>query len=212
MSTGLRLLVVDDDPEVLQGTVRVLTRAGYEVFQASRGEECVKLAQAHRPNLILLDVVLPDADGVDVCAQLKRDPELSEIFVIMMSGMRTSSDDQAIGLEQGADGYVARPVGNRELLARVRAFGRLREAHIEQLRVEDRLRQAVKAEGLAVMAGGLAHLLNNRLVGLLGYLDFAFQSLPPSSPARQDLAMAQGEAEKAAEIGPTDARLYWQGF
>ncbi len=130
-----RILVVDDEIHALQGVSRIMAGAGYEVFEAGNGTDCLRLAAEHKPDLILLDVVLPDIDGREVCRRIKSDPETSDIYVILLSGIHIQSDRQAEGLEQGADGYIARPIPNRELLARVKSMLKLKN-------VEKRLRES----------------------------------------------------------------------
>ena len=127
MDNKARILVVDDIPELLFATRRLLQTAGYEVITAETGEAALRVAQKHRPDLVLLDVSLPDMDGFAVCQRLKADKDRS-VYVILFSGSRTGSDDQSQGLEGGADGYITRPIANRELLARVQAMLRLKRA------------------------------------------------------------------------------------
>jgi PAS domain S-box-containing protein len=133
MTKNATILVVDDEPDIRTITARVLRSAGYEVFEAGTGSEALSIAEDRKPNVILLDVVLPDMDGVEVCRRLKADPALAGCSVLLASHVKTLSDDQAGGLEAGADGYIARPISNRELLARV-------EAIVRTQRVEARLR------------------------------------------------------------------------
>ena len=120
------ILVVDDDPDLLSGVARLLRREGYTVLEAATAAQARDLAKAHRPDLILLDVVLPDRPGTDLCAELKADPDLAGTLIILVSGVRTQSEDQALGLVAGADGYIARPIPNKELLARIQAILRAR--------------------------------------------------------------------------------------
>ena len=87
------------------------------------------------PIWVLLDVMLPDISGLDVLKEIKADPDLRRTFVILLSGMQTSSDYQAAGLDYGADGYLAKPIPNKELLARVKAMERITRAE-EALRGE----------------------------------------------------------------------------
>jgi signal transduction histidine kinase len=122
------ILVIDDEPVLLKGAVRILQAAGYTALAATTGEQGEQLARQHHPDLILLDVDLPDINGIQLCQQMKIDPTLSGTYVIMFSGSRTNSDAQAEGLEAGADGYILKPVANRELLARVQAMLRIKEA------------------------------------------------------------------------------------
>ena len=154
-----RILVTDDDALALKAATHLLTSAGYEVFSAINGEQTLQLVATHHPDLLLLDVVMPDIEGTEVCRRIKADPRTSGIFVILLSGSRTASDEQSQGMEGGADGYIARPIANRELLARVQAYLRIKTAehglreyseHLEdevaeRTRVEVELRRA-KAE------------------------------------------------------------------
>ena len=130
-----RILIVDDQIHALHGVSRIIKGAGYEVLEAVNGADCLRLAAERKPDLILLDVVLPDIDGRDVCRRIKSDSETADIYVVLLSSIHTESDCQSDGLEHGADGYIARPIPNRELLARVESILRLKYA-------EDRLRQS----------------------------------------------------------------------
>ncbi len=128
------LVLIDDDPDVLRATARILLQAGYRVITGVNAAEALALTRRHRPALLLLDVMLPDGNGVEVARQLKGEPALAGIFVILLSGLKTSGEDQAAGLTGGlANGYIARPIGKLELLARVDAMLRLRTAQ-ESLR------------------------------------------------------------------------------
>ena len=122
-----KILVVDDDPHIRNLTVRLLETAGYKAEAAETGEEALRIAPQLHPDLILMDVVLPGLDGMEVCRRIKRDPDLAESFVILLSSLHTDSVEQARGLDLGADGYIARPVTNRELIARVQACLRIRD-------------------------------------------------------------------------------------
>ncbi len=145
MSTNQKVLVVDDDPVIRQLTARVLNNAGLEVLEAATGAECLVLAAQEHPALILLDVVLPDIGGLAVCRRLKADPDQQGTFVVLLSGMRIKSDEQAVGLAAGADGYIARPIGNQELAARVLGLLQLRAAQ-EALREEKNQMEARTSE------------------------------------------------------------------
>ena len=124
---GTTLVVIDDDPDVLRATERILLQAHYRVITGVSAAEALELTRRHRPALLLLDVNLPDGNGLDIARQLKGEPELAGVFVILVSGFKTSSDDQAVGLSSGlADGYIARPFGKAEFLARIDALLRLR--------------------------------------------------------------------------------------
>ena len=128
MTEPARILIVDDDRLIRRAQSRLLKRAGYDVLLAKTGDEAIRIVEESQPDVVLLDVVLPDLDGRDICRRIKADPTLKETFIVLLSGMKTSSSDQADGLTSGADGYIARPISNREMLARVQAFLRLRRA------------------------------------------------------------------------------------
>ncbi len=123
-----KILVVDDDPLIVQATERLLKKSGYVTFPAHTGQQALDLARRHHPDILLLDVNLPDLDGFEVCRRLKADPELADIGVLIVTSTYTDGESQAAGLERGADGYIARPISNRELLARIQALLRLRAA------------------------------------------------------------------------------------
>ncbi len=124
MREASHILVVDDDPALLLATSSVLRKAGYIVIHAKSGEEGIQLALTHKPELILLDVVMPDIDGRELCQRLKSYPTLSRTLIVLLSSLQTDPQE----LEVGADGYIARPIANRELLARVKTFLRLQTA------------------------------------------------------------------------------------
>lgn len=127
-----RVLVVDDDPEILSITCRVLKRAGYEIMEATTGREAISTVMEENPDLVILDRMLGDEDGMDLCRTIKADPALASTFVVLASGLKTSVEDQADGLYSGADGYIVRPIGNKELLARVESFVRSLRSNKEQ--------------------------------------------------------------------------------
>ncbi len=145
MSAINKILVVDDDPNALSATVGLLKAADYEVFEANTGQECIAAAQANHPDLVLLDIMLPDINGLEVCAQIKAMPSLAHLFVVLISASQTSSDQQSIGLESGADGYIALPISNRELLARVQALLRIKRAEDALRESEARYTRALQA-------------------------------------------------------------------
>jgi two-component system KDP operon response regulator KdpE len=113
-----KILVVDDEPAQLRLVDQVLTANGFLVIKANSGQEAIRIVYENTPDLVLLDVMMPEIDGWQTCRCIR---EVSDVPVIMLTGKRNSEDDIVHGLESGADEYLAKPVGNRELLARVRA-------------------------------------------------------------------------------------------
>lgn len=128
MNNKVKILIIDDNPEFSQGLKMLLSNDDIELFTALSGEEGLQEFSRYSPDLVILDIVMPGMDGFEVCRRIRSDPANSNVFVVMMSGFKITSDQQATGLEAGADGYIARPVPNRELLARIRTFIRLKRA------------------------------------------------------------------------------------
>ena len=140
---------------------------------ASTGTEGLEKARAHRPDLVLLDVVLPDISGIEACRQIKEDEDLKDIFVILTSGIRTSSDYQAEGLNMGADGFIVKPISNKELLARIQSMVRIKKAE-EALRAsETRYRRLFEAaqDGVLILNAETGQIddVNPFLTDMLGY-------------------------------------------
>lgn len=114
---GNKILVVDDEKSIVNIIAYNLKKEGYEVICAGDGEVALKLAIEQTPDLILLDIMMPKMDGYEVCRKVR---EKSSVPIIMLTA-RADEVDKVIGLEMGADDYVTKPFGNRELLARVKA-------------------------------------------------------------------------------------------
>jgi PAS domain S-box-containing protein len=168
-----KILVTDDDCEVLLLTTTVLRRAGYEVLGASTGQEGLMATRAHRPDVVLMDVVLPDISGIEACRQIKEDEDLKDIFVVLTSGIQTSSDHQANGLNMGADGFIVKPVSNKELLARIQSMVRIKRAE-EALRAsETRYRRLFETaqDGILILNADTGQIddVNPFLTDMLGY-------------------------------------------
>ncbi len=112
-----RILVVDDEPTIVRLVESYLKAEGYEVYTAADGPTGLKAAHAYRPELIVLDVMLPGMDGLEVLTRLRRE---SDAYVILLTA-RTEETDKIVGLSVGADDYVTKPFSPRELVARVKA-------------------------------------------------------------------------------------------
>ncbi len=116
MSNSPHILVIDDEPQIQRAIKTILTEKGFRVTTASRGEEGLMLAAANEPDIVILDLGLPDMDGVDVCTRLR---EWTQTPIIILS-VRDSERDKVAALDKGADDYLTKPFGIEELLARVR--------------------------------------------------------------------------------------------
>ena len=112
-----KILVIDDEPSITNLVSAYLKPEGYEVFIAADGNTGLKAARAFKPDLIILDLMLPGIDGIELLSRLRRE---SEVYVIMLTA-RTEETDKIVGLSVGADDYVTKPFSPRELVARVKA-------------------------------------------------------------------------------------------
>jgi two-component system KDP operon response regulator KdpE len=116
MTSQPHILVIDDEAQILRALRTILTAKQFKVSVASRGEEGLALAAAQPPDLVILDLSLPDMDGVEVCARLR---EWTQVPIIILS-VRESERDKVVALDKGADDYLTKPFGIEELLARIR--------------------------------------------------------------------------------------------
>src|SRR6266404_1299590 len=153
---GQRILVVDDEPDLLE-LVRVnLTQAGFEVETAETGRQALERARRAAPDLLILDLMLPDLSGAEVCRHLRSDSSLGEIPIIMLTA-RADEVDRVVGLEIGADDYVTKPFSPRELTLRVRAALRLDpERHrcfVEKTEIELTAKEFALLHGLMMRPG-----------------------------------------------------------
>ncbi|HEY1852054.1 MAG TPA: response regulator [Candidatus Binataceae bacterium] len=133
-----QIMVVDDDPDTVSILARHLQREGFVAIEAISGAECLRLVHEHRIDVILLDLMMPEMDGFQVCRSLKQDPATAEIPVIMITA-RDDLDARAEGMRLGVSDFLAKPVFRRQLANRIRAqldmlaTGRATEAALSNL-------------------------------------------------------------------------------
>jgi len=122
-----KILVVEDEPDILEVVRYNLKQAGYEVVVAGDGEKALELAEQELPDLMVLDLILPGIDGLEVCRLLKQREKVQDIPILMLTA-RAEEVDRIVGLELGADDYVVKPFSPRELLLRIKAILRRGQA------------------------------------------------------------------------------------
>lgn len=146
-----RILIVDDEQDLLWALSRSLGTAGYEILTARTGSEALGLARRHRPDLVILDIMIPQPDGLEVCRRLRRDPVLTHVPILFLTARR-SVEDRLRGLEDGGDDYLIKPFDIGELRARVAALLRRtragqrpssRELIVGDIRLDPAMRQVV---------------------------------------------------------------------
>ena len=129
MSLQPRVLVVDDDPSIAAALRRALLYEGYAVTVAADGVSALQRAQADSPDLVILDIMLPGIDGIEVCRRLRAEDDVP----VLMLTARDATEDRVLGLDIGADDYLVKPFAYEELLARVRALLRRKPARSAQI-------------------------------------------------------------------------------
>src|SRR5256885_6783364 len=130
-----RVLIVDDDPDILRLVSYNLTQAGFDVATAATGRKALESVQKRQPDLIILDLMLPDVDGMEVCRTLRQREDSRRIPIVMLTA-RSEEIDRVIGFELGADDYVMKPFSPRELVLRVKSiFRRMKDERSDMLRL-----------------------------------------------------------------------------
>lgn len=196
-----RILVVDDTPSNLRLLEDLLRSEGYEVMTASSGPEALERVTRDGPDLVLLDVVMPDLDGFEVCRLIRADPKTTLLPVILVTALYPG-EERVKGLEAGADDFLTQPVNRHELLARVRSLLRIKllqdavQAHAGEVedwnkKLQARLEQETKLAEVARSLGDIVHEIKNLLMpivtgaGLLrSELGELFRRLPASEAER----------------------------
>jgi two-component system OmpR family response regulator len=123
MTTEKTVLLVDDDPNILQVAGFAVAKAGFRVLTAKNGQQALEQIRSEAPCLVVLDIVMPEKDGIEVCRELRRESAVPVIFLTSMD----DEIDRVVGLELGADDYLTKPFSPRELVARIRAVLRRTE-------------------------------------------------------------------------------------
>jgi PAS domain S-box-containing protein len=149
------ILNVDDYGPARYSRSRILRSAGFEVLEASTGKEALELLRAHHPQLVILDVNLPDVSGFEVCRQIKESPDTAHVLVMHMSASSVGVENKVAGLTSGCDGYLTEPVDPQELVAHVHALLRLKRAEEALRELNATLTAIIDASPLAVVATDL---------------------------------------------------------
>lgn len=166
------ILIVDDDDRVRELFADCLREKGYEVREAVAGLQGLEMTRKLMPDLVLLDVRLPDVNGMEVCKEIKTDPKLADVFVALCSGEAIEAEDKVGGLQVGADEYLVKPFGLQELLARVRTLLRLRDTTAALRASEEHYRRLIDIlpDAICLLSPqGRLISVNSQAVAMLGY-------------------------------------------
>jgi CheY-like chemotaxis protein len=164
------ILVVDDQPVNVRILQRKLEKEGLNVVTACSGVEALEQIAISRPSLVLLDVVMPEMDGMEVCRRLREMPGTEDLPVIFITA-KDSRENKLAGLNAGGSDYITKPIDLDETLARVNTQLRIRESHRKNLDLQSRLADARQAAAIGAVTQGIAHNLNNLLGVVVGYVD-----------------------------------------
>ena len=197
------ILLIDDDQEVAKIVVRFLRSEGYDIQYATTGRAGLDIIERESPDLLLLDVSLPDINGFEICRRLRSSPRTEQLNVIMLTG-RGSVDARVAGLESGADDYLTKPFDPQELLARIQAQLRLKA-------LRERLVEMEKVATIGQMVITLSHEINNPLTIIVWHAELLRErvgSLPNIPPEVLDSLEAIGrEAHRIQQVMTKLARV-----
>lgn len=115
------ILVIEDMESIVLAIRGYLEREGFQVLTAMNGQDGLRAVTEHKPDLVILDLILPDMDGLDICRKIRRNPEVARVPILIVSG-KTEEVDKVVGLAVGADDYLTKPFSDKELVARVKAL------------------------------------------------------------------------------------------
>lgn len=188
------VLVVDDDPSILTSLELLLKNRGCRVSAASTGKEGLERALQEKPDVILLDVMLPDTDGFDVCRRLKQDPTMRHVPVLMLTALNDLFN-KVKGLDAGADDFISKPFNEGELRARVWAFFRTKRLHDELDESYRRLKE------LEQLRDSLTHMIMHDLVAPLTAIQIGVEAVLQKIKARVPMTDGHQRMLKTAYDG-----------
>ena len=156
MSTEkIKILLVDDEPDILEFISYNLVKEGFEVFTCGNGKDAIEMARQQRPQIIILDVMMPDLDGIETCRVIREIPELKDVLIAFLTA-RNEDYSQIAGFDAGADDYINKPIKPRVLVSRVKALLRRQGNSVEDAIVDvngfviDREKYLIKKDNLSI--------------------------------------------------------------
>lgn len=182
------ILVVDDQPINVKLLQRKLEREDMEIGTAFDGRQCLQSVAERHPDLILLDVMMPEMDGLEVCRQLKENEQTQSIPIIFITA-KSSKEGKLEGLGLGAADYITKPIDLEETLARVHTQLRIQDIHRLNLDLQRRLADARQSAAVGAITQGIAHNLNNLLGVVVGYLDLIRNGIDSPEMVRRSTSL-----------------------
>ncbi|MBN2333889.1 MAG: response regulator [Deltaproteobacteria bacterium] len=182
------ILIVDDNLDNVELLRKRLRSMDYETIEGYDGEQAVQLTREHRPDMVLLDVMMPKLDGFEVCEILKQDEATRHIPILMLTAKR-EIPDKVKGLGLGADDYVTKPFNFQELLARIKSLLKIRREHQKQVELE-------RQKALDQMVEGVAHEVRNPVVSIGGFARRILDELPDDDRKKKYAQVILKETER----------------
>ena len=151
----IKVLLVDDEPDILEFISYNLVKEGFEVFTCGNGKDAIQMARQQRPQIIILDVMMPDLDGIETCRVIRDIPELKDVLIAFLTA-RNEDYSQIAGFDAGADDYINKPIKPRVLVSRVKALLRRQGNSVEEAIVDvngfviDREKYLIKKDNLSI--------------------------------------------------------------
>ena len=162
-----KVLLVDDESDIVDLIKYNLEKEGYLVSTASNGVECLSIAKSFVPDLILLDVMMPEMDGIEACVELRKEPVLKGVIIAFLTA-RAEDYSQVAGLDSGADDYITKPIKPRVLLSKIKAL--LRRFNVDQIIKEDKVSLEINRDKYVAICNGKEFTLPKKEFELLALL------------------------------------------
>ncbi|RSK41847.1 response regulator transcription factor [Mangrovimonas spongiae] len=171
----IKILLVDDEPDILEIVGYNLSSEGYQVTTAENGMEAVKIAKKEKPHLIILDVMMPEMDGIEACEQIRKLPDLQETIITFLTA-RGEDYSQVAGFDAGADDYITKPIKPKVLVSKVKAL-------LRRLKEDESQDSVVKIGNLTINRDEYKIVLKNEEI-ILPRKEFELLSLLASKPGK----------------------------
>jgi len=173
--SDIKILLVDDEPDILEIVGYNLSSEGYQVITSENGIEAVKKAKKHKPELIILDVMMPEMDGIEACEQIRKVPELSNTIITFLTA-RGEDYSQVAGFDAGADDYITKPIKPKVLISKVKAL-------LRRLKDSDSSSDLITVGDLVINRDEYKIVLNKEEI-ILPRKEFELLSLLASKPGK----------------------------
>lgn len=186
------ILIVDDNPINIKTLQIILEKSGYCTVSTMDGAACIEMAKNGRPDLILLDINMPELSGIEVCKALRRDEQSNDIPVIFVTA---STDNETLreAFESGGTDYVRKPVNRTELLARI-------ESILTQKILMQKLLEEEKLQGVLEMAGAACHELNQPMQTISGYSELLLMDISENNPLYRNIKTIKEQIDRMGKI------------